>query len=291
MAKTRLGGLGKGLDALFVDNNTNNNSVTLSISEIEPNKDQPRKTFSPDALAELADSIREHGILQPLLVRPLPSGRYQLIAGERRWRASRMAGLTDLPVVIREMTDTEAMQLALIENLQREDLNPVEEAMGYRQLIDTCGLTQEKVAASVGKSRPAVANALRLLNLPGEVLEMVQIGSVSAGHAKALLALEDDALIRENALKIQSGRVTVRDIERMSKKRKHPEKRPSPTPEKNNAYTEIELAIESELGRRAVIKPSSGGGGTLQLDFFTAEDLCDLVEKLTGQTCSLERSL
>lgn len=162
----RKGGLGKGLDALFIDNTTDNGAVTLRISEIEPNRSQPRKEFDESALADLADSIREHGVIQPLLVRPLPTGGYQLVAGERRWRASRMAGLGEVPVVIRELSDHEAMELALIENLQRQDLNPMEEALGYRSLMEEYQMTQEEVAKAIGKSRPATANSLRLLALP-----------------------------------------------------------------------------------------------------------------------------
>ena len=161
----RKGGLGKGLDALFIDNTTDNGPVTLRISEIEPNRSQPRKEFDEAALADLADSIREHGVIQPLLVRPLPSGGYQLVAGERRWRAARLAGLREVPVVVIEADDKKAMELALIENLQRADLTPIEEARGYQQLIGEYGLTQEQVADRVSKSRPAVANAMRLLSL------------------------------------------------------------------------------------------------------------------------------
>ena len=189
----RKSGLGKGLDALFVDNSTDhaNGVVTLRISEIEPNKNQPRKDFDENALAQLADSIAEHGVLQPLLVRPMTNGGYQLVAGERRWRASKMAGLSEVPVVVQEMTDTEAMEIGLIENLQREDLNPIEEALGYRELIDAHQMTQDMVAQRVGKSRPVVANALRLLNLPDGVVKMVRSGALSAGHARALLSIDD----------------------------------------------------------------------------------------------------
>ena len=292
MARARQGGLGKGLEALFVDNNSaSNGTITLNISEIEPNKDQPRKTFSQESLAELADSIRTHGVLQPLLVRPLPNGRYQLIAGERRWRASRMAGISELPVVIREMSDLEAMELALIENLQREDLNPIEEALGYRQLMETCGLTQEKVASSVGKSRPAVANALRLLNLPNPVLQMVQEGEISAGHAKALLALEDEGLILENAQKVRQDKITVREIERLAKKLKSGERSTHPVkamdPERT-VLIQLELSMQEEMGRQVHIKTGNGSGGSLVLEFFDRKDLSDLVSKLTGQKCSIE---
>ena len=187
MAKKQ-SGLGKGLGALMLENTTEDMVATntLPISEIIPNKEQPRKTFDEDALAELAESIKQHGVLQPLLVRPLPSGGYQLVAGERRWRASRMAKLREVPVVVKELTDTETMEIAIIENLQREDLNPIEEAEGLQALIDKCGFTQEEVAASVGKSRSAIANSLRLLRLPQEVRDMTREGSISAGHARAL---------------------------------------------------------------------------------------------------------
>lgn len=188
----KLGGLGKGLDAIFIENDTNdsNNNVFLKISDIEPNRDQPRKDFNEEALRELADSIATHGVLQPLLVRPLAGGGYQLVAGERRWRASRMAGLSEVPVVIREMTDSEMTQIALIENLQREDLNSVEEALGYKSLMDAYNLTQDEVAKAVGKSRPAVANVMRLLNLPEEIQNMLKEGKISAGHARALLGID-----------------------------------------------------------------------------------------------------
>jgi len=294
MARNRPGGLGKGLDALFADNSSTENSTTLPVSEIEPNQDQPRKSFSQESLAELADSIRDHGILQPLLVRPMPTGRYQLIAGERRWRAARMAGENSVPVIIREMTDQEAMELALIENLQREDLNPVEEAMGYRQLIEQYNMTQEKVAQVVGKSRPSVANALRLLNLPEDVLGMVQQGRVSAGHARALLALEEPQMIRENAAKVLADKITVRDIEQMARKKKNAEKQALSGTSKivgktpHSVYQELELALEEELGRHVTVRPiGKEGAGSLTINFFDTKDLCDLANRLTGQPCSL----
>lgn len=200
MAK-KMSGLGKGLGALMLENSTQEmlTENELPINEIIPNRDQPRKTFDEAALEELAESIKQHGVLQPLLVRPIPSGGYQLVAGERRWRACRMAGLNKVPVVIKELTDTETMEIAIIENLQREDLNPIEEAEGLQALIDKCGYTQEEVAASVGKSRPAIANSLRLLRLPQEVRDMTKNGEISAGHARALLAFDNDAMMLEAA--------------------------------------------------------------------------------------------
>ena len=197
MAPKKKNGLGKGLDALFIDNSTEDvkSAVKLNINDIEPKRDQPRKTFDEAALSELADSIALHGVIQPLLVRPISDGGYQLIAGERRWRASRLAGLTEVPVVIREMTDSEAMELALIENLQREDLNPIEEAEGYKLLMDTYSLTQEQAAERVGKSRPAVANAMRLLSLPKEVLDLIKEGRISSGLGRTLLGLNDKSMM------------------------------------------------------------------------------------------------
>ena len=206
-------GLGKGLEALFADNDTADVAVsTLQIGEIEPNSEQPRREFSPEALDSLAASIREHGVLQPLVVRPRPNGRYQIVAGERRWRAARIAGLTDLPVVIRELTDEQAFEIALVENLVRADLNPIEEAMGYRTLMERFSMTQERVAQRVGRSRPAVANALRLLTLPDGVVEMLRRGDLSAGHARALLPLEQ-AAASELAKRIITQGLSVRQAE------------------------------------------------------------------------------
>ena len=286
MARAKKGGLGKGLDALFMDNETVDSGgvVTLRLSQIEPNRDQPRKIFSEEALNELADSIREHGVLQPLLVRPLPGGSYQLVAGERRWRASRMAGLQEVPVVIREMDEEQAMEIALIENLQREDLNAIEEATGYKQLMERYGMTQEQVAKRVGKSRPAIANALRLLNLPPKVMDMVGEGEVSPGHARALLAFDDQDRIVEIAQKVKTGKYSVRDIERMAKNQDEKKEKAAKAPEepawggKSAFLTEMEIAMSMEMGRKVRIIPN-GEGGTLQIQFWDEEDLKSLVEK------------
>lgn len=286
MARAKKGGLGKGLDALFMDNETVDSGgvVTLRLSEIEPNRDQPRKIFSEEALNELADSIREHGVLQPLLVRPLPGGSYQLVAGERRWRASRMAGLQEVPVVIREMDEEQAMEIALIENLQREDLNAIEEATGYKQLMERYGMTQEQVAKRVGKSRPAIANALRLLNLPQKVMDMVGEGEVSPGHARALLAFDDQDRIVEVAQKVKTGKYSVRDIERMAKNQDEKKEKAAKAPEepawggKSAFLTEMEIAMSMEMGRKVRIIPN-GEGGTLQIQFWDEEDLKSLAEK------------
>ena len=209
------GGLGRGLDALFNENSTENGGViNVSLNDIEPNREQPRKDFDEEALSELAESIAEHGLIQPIVVKPKTNGRYSIIAGERRWRACRIAGLYEVPVVIKDADPQELMELALIENLQREDLNAVEEALGYRSLIDSFGLTQEEVAKRMGKSRTAVTNALRLLNLTDEELQALRMGAITAGHARALLTLEDEELMKELSVFIDEsgdfGEITER---------------------------------------------------------------------------------
>ena len=276
----RKGGLGKGLDALFIDNTTDNGAVTLRISEIEPNRSQPRKEFDESALADLADSIREHGVIQPLLVRPLPTGGYQLVAGERRWRASRMAGLGEVPVVIRELSDHEAMELALIENLQRQDLNPMEEALGYRSLMEEYQMTQEEVAKAIGKSRPAIANSLRLLALPQQVVDLIREGKLSAGHGRALLALEEESAILEAAQTAVKKHWTVREIEKMAQS-SHKKTKVSTGPDKDHYYTELELALSQVLGRQVTIT-SKGKNRTLSIAFFDKEDLSALASRRCG---------
>ena len=282
MAPKKKAGLGKGLDALFIDNSIEENGDKLvNINDIEPNRDQPRKFFDDEALKELSDSIAMHGVIQPLLVRPLSDGGYQLIAGERRWRASRMAGLTQVPVVVREMTDMEAMELTLIENLQREDLNPIEEAEGYKLLMDTYSFTQEQAAEKVGKSRPAVANAMRLLVLPQEVLDMVKQGIISAGHARTLIPLSDDNLIIKLAEEISQKELSVRETERIVKTLLKPKSEIVKKKKKRDAYfDECEIAIREELGRMAKINVSKGNKGTLELEFFSKEDLQSILEAL-----------
>ena len=276
------GGLGRGLDALFADNSVEENSsasaVKLSLNEIEPNKDQPRKTFDEKALSELADSIAQHGVIQPLLVRPMPDGSYQLVAGERRWRAARRAGLSEVPVVIREMSDSEMMELALIENLQREDLNPIEEAEGLQQLIHTYGLTQETAAARVGRSRPAIANALRLLSLPTPILELTRDGKISAGHARALLSLNDEEKMVEIADQILKKEISVREVERLAKAAAKEKKQPENHPlRRDTFYDEVELALTNSLGRRFKVNLNKKENrGTIEIEFFDQNDLTDL---------------
>ena len=276
------GGLGRGLDALFADNSVEENSsasaVKLSLNEIEPNKDQPRKTFDEKALSELADSIAQHGVIQPLLVRPMPDGSYQLVAGERRWRAARRAGLSEVPVVIREMSDSEMMELALIENLQREDLNPIEEAEGLQHLIHTYGLTQEAAAARVGRSRPAIANALRLLSLPTPILELTRDGKISAGHARALLSLNDEEKMVEIADQILKKEISVREVERLAKAAAKEKKQPENHPlRRDTFYDEVELALTNSLGRRIKVNLNKKENrGTIEIEFFDQNDLTDL---------------
>lgn len=279
------GGLGRGLDALFADNSieeiASTSAVKLKIMDIEPNRDQPRKIFDKDALAELADSIAKHGVIQPLLVRPMPDGSYQLVAGERRWRASRMAGLTEVPVVIKELSDDEAMALALIENLQREDLNAIEEAQGIKALMDTLSLTQDEAAERVGKSRPAVANALRLLKLPDSVIALVSDGKLSPGHARALLGFKDEQDIIETADLIIEKGLTVRDVEKLVKKRNKEPKAEKPATRRASYYDEVELALTDFLGRKVKVGTKPGKeSGVLEIDFFDKDDLTRLADVL-----------
>lgn len=278
----KFGGLGKGLETIFAENETedSNSSVMLKISEIEPNRSQPRKDFDENSLSDLAQSISQHGLLQPLLVRPLPIGGYQIVAGERRYRACRMAGLTEVPVTIRELSDTETMELALIENLQREDLSPIEEALGYKALIDEHGFSQEEVATSVGKSRPAIANSLRILKLPDSVLEYVKQDKISAGHARALLMLDNEEDMLELAELIYKKDLSVRQAEKLAKKK--PEVEEDTQPErKPSFYSMVELALNESLGRKIKVNKNKGKqGGVLQIEFYSDEELTELSNKL-----------
>lgn len=271
-------GLGRGLESLFNENQTPNQSLKqLRLSEIEPNENQPRKDFSQQALQELADSIKQHGLLQPIVVRPTNSLNYQIVAGERRWRASRLAGLESVPVIIKEMTDDECRTLALIENLQREDLNAVEEALGYKQLMEKNHLTQEGVAEVVGKSRSAVANAIRLLNLPENILELLKNGKISSGHARAMLSIDDDELL-DLAVEMSLAGASVRQIEKLasSKPKKTEVKRATPT-----YYKEVQIALTKALGRK--IKITKGEKkSTLEIEFYSDSELTDLA-KLLGK--------
>ena len=282
-------GLGKGLDALFLDNETADGGslMTLRIADIEPNKEQPRKAFQPEALAELADSIREHGVLQPVVVRSLPGGVYQIIAGERRWRASRLAGLTEIPAIVIEADDQKVRELALIENLQRQDLTPLEEAEGYRSLMEHSGMTQEEVAARLGKSRPVVANSLRLLNLPDEVKKLLAEGRLSAGHARLLASRPEEEAIAAAQEVLRRG-MNVRDLEAQLKRERDAARRAAgrkadrqEDPWGDKQLREMQLALQEELGRRVTIN-RRGVGGILTVEYNSMDDLSDLVDRLTG---------
>ncbi|MCQ2455608.1 MAG: ParB/RepB/Spo0J family partition protein [Clostridia bacterium] len=273
------GGLGRGLDSLFSENSTENERVvTVKLTDIEPNKEQPRKDFDEQSINELADSIAKHGLIQPIVVKPNANGTYSIIAGERRWRACRQADLYEVPVVIKDVEGEAVMELALIENLQRENLNSVEEALGYKALIDTYGLTQEEVANSVGKSRSAVTNSLRLLSLGEKELEALRKGLITAGHARALLAIEDKQQ-RESAYELAVNGGSVREIEAAGKISAKSKKRTA-TP-KDTYFKEVEIALKEELGRKVVVKPSGKNGGTITLPFFSKEELDEIVKNLT----------
>ena len=278
-------GLGKGLGALFgefppADQQPQAPDRTLPIQKIEPNPLQPRKDFDPDALQDLAASIALHGLIQPLAVRPGENGFYQIIAGERRRRAARLAGLTEVPVVILDADEQTAAELALIENLQRQDLNPVEEAMGYQRLLDEFGMTQDQTAQRVGKSRPAVANALRLLSLPEDILEMLSDGRLTAGHARAVLTLKEPALQRQAAQKIAALDLSVRQAELLC--RSMARNKPEPEPEtvlQVDYIAECERSLSRRLGRG--VKITNGKRkGHLDLEFYGPDDLQELLDAL-----------
>jgi len=277
-------GLGKGLDSLLRDDliaGDSSPASSLPLSQIESCSSQPRKRFDPEKLEELADSIREHGVIQPLAVRKLASGYYQIIAGERRWRAARMAGLTEVPVVILEANDRKAMELAMIENLQREDLNPMEEAEGYRSLIDNYGMTQEQAAQQVGKSRSAVANAMRLLQLSEEIRSMVESEQLSAGHARTLLPLSP-ALQAEAAKLILAGGLSVRQTEQLVKKLQTQQPKPEKKAKDSAAVdyaAEAARELSGKLGRACRISQGRKKGH-IEIEYYGMDDLNDLLEAL-----------
>lgn len=269
-------------DELFFDNNIGSEGVsTLRISEIEPNKNQPRKSFNNETLKQLADSITEHGVLQPLIVRSIAAGNYMIIAGERRWRAAKMAGLSEIPVIIRDdLSDEQAMQIAMIENLQRENLNPIEEALGYKELIDRFGMTQDKLAQVLGKARSSVANSLGLLALPNGVQELLRNGSLSAGHCKALKKVKDAALMTELAHKAAEGELSVRQVEAIAKReaaRLEEEKDKKELKPRLSYYTEIEVSLSELLGTKVRISEGKSGN-VLQIDFSDKEQLEGIVK-------------
>ncbi len=275
-------GLGRGFDAIFADNSVEEISSTacavkIKLMDIEPNRDQPRKNFDEAALNELAESIKLHGVLQPLLVRPMADGSYQLVAGERRWRASRLAGLTEVPAVVRELTDAQVAELALVENLQREDLNPIEEARGYKELADKYDYTQEEISNLVGSSRSAIANALRLLTLPAEITAMLESGALSSGHARALLTVEDDSLKLPLAELIVKEGLSVREAERLARGAIKTEPKGKHRKKRNPYYDEVELALSNVLARKVRVTKSNKNG-TIEIEFFDDEDLKKLIK-------------
>ncbi|MCD7859210.1 MAG: ParB/RepB/Spo0J family partition protein [Firmicutes bacterium] len=276
-------GLGKGLGALLGEFDDNSGADTpyrlLPLHRVEPNPDQPRRDFDDEELENLAASIRLHGVIQPLTVREMPTGYYQIIAGERRWRAARMAQLPEIPCVVVEADDRKATELALIENLQRQDLNPVEEALGYQSLIDDYGLTQEEAAARVGKSRPAVTNALRLLNLCPPVLEQVRAGKLSAGHARAVLSLKSEKKQISAAQKITALGLSVRQAELLCKNMSAEPKPPAEEPLKVDYIGECEKGLRKQLGRGVKIV-SGKRKGRVELEFYGQEDLQVLLDRL-----------
>ena len=285
MAAKEKKGLGAGLGALFGEENVQGEDVsTLPLAKIEPRTEQPREFFDEEALQSLADSIARYGLIQPITVRPLPSGYYQIIAGERRWRAARLAGLTEVPVRIMEADDRTTAELALVENLQREDLNPIEEARGYQLLIEEYGFTQEEAAKSVGKSRPAVANARRLLNLAPEVMRLVETGELSAGHARALVSVSEPGLQLQAAKEILSKALSVRKAEALAakvlKKSKEEEKEDVPETEDGVDYAkEVSSELSKLFGRKVLLKDKKGNG-KIELEYYGADDREFLIGKL-----------
>ena len=275
MAKGR-GGLGRGLESLFEDAapsfESDTRIETLPLREIEPDPGQPRKTFDDETLAELSASIAEHGLLQPIAVRPKPSGGYLIVAGERRWRASRMAGLTEVPVIVKDVTDEQAMELALVENLQREDLDPVEEAAGIRELMTRCDLTQEQAARKLGKSRSALANSLRLLSLPETVLELLKSGFITIGHAKVILGLPTPELQKEAAQMIADNQLNVRQAEALCKKLAKPAKEPVAAPLPSALPVEVEESLKQALGSEVRVAYHDGKG-KLTVHFYSDDQL------------------
>lgn len=275
-------GLGRGFDAIFADNaveeiSETHSAVKLKLTDIEPNRNQPRKNFDEEALNDLAHSIELHGVLQPLLVRPCPDGSYQLVAGERRWRASRLAGLTEVPVIIKELTDAQVAELALVENLQREDLDPIEEALGFKELSEKYEYTQEEISNLVGCSRPAIANALRLLTLPEEIIKYISERKLSPGHARALLTLESDELKMKLADAVIKDGLSVRDTERLARSLAKEPAKGKRAKKRDPYYDEVELSLSSVLKRKVHVTKSAKNG-KLEIEFFDDDDLKKLLK-------------
>lgn len=283
-------GLGKGLDALFEDNNneSSNGVLTLRISEVEPNKNQPRQNFDEESIANLAESIRENGLIQPIVVRKSAMG-YQIIAGERRWRACRMLGMNEITAVVKEFDDEQVAKAALIENIQRENLNPIEEAAAYKDLLEKYNMTQEQLSKVIGKSRSSIANSVRMLEMPEAIQQMLISGKLSLGQAKAIASAKDKETMEQIARQASDGKLTVREIEKLIAKQEE-EDAPSEqaeVPDENsrrvrNYCTEMEIALRERLGRKVKIAPAAdGNGGKITLDYFGMDDLASLAQKLT----------
>ena len=291
MAAKEKKGLGIGLDALFAANDIEDDEsselLILPISKVEPRREQPREYFDEQALQDLADSIAQFGVIQPVVTRKLDNGYYQIIAGERRWRASRLAGLTEIPVRVIEADDRRTAELALVENLQREDLNPIEEAKGYKTLMEEYGLTQEETAKSVGRSRPAITNALRLLNLSAAVMDLVEKGELSAGHARALVSIDDGNEQFELANQIIANSYSVRKTEQLCAK--HNKEKNSVTAEPEKKETSIDYAAEvakelTKMLNRKVKLVEGSRSGRIELEFYGADDREALIEQLKKLT-------
>lgn len=283
MAKRRIK---SDFSSIFDDNNLAEDSENLSslrLTELEPNKNQPRKNFDKEALEQLATSIRENGVIQPLLVRPLATGNYQIIAGERRWRASKIAGLSEVPVVIRDdLSEEQVMQIALIENLQRENLNPIEEALGYKELIDNYNMTQDQLAKSLGKARSSIANSLGLLTLPKSVKDLLQQGELSAGHCKALKSIKDPALMTEIAYRAADGELSVRSIESIAKREAKKSEEKQEAKPRLAYYTEVELSLAELFGTKVRISEGKNTN-TLQISFDSKEQLEGIMKALINK--------
>ena len=277
------GVLNQRFNSIFDDNSFDEDDEgvsTLKLTDIEPNKSQPRKNFDITALNTLADSIRQNGVIQPLLVRSMPDGTYQIVAGERRWRAAKMAGLTEVPVLVKELTDLQAQQIALIENLQRENLNPIEEANGYKMLMDNFEFTQEEIANRVSKNRATITNSMRLLKLDIRVQDMLAEGKISSGHARALLGLEEGERQYQVAAKIIEEKLSVRDVEKLVKMMNRPpkEKKPEKGPDIDLIYRQVEDKLKSIMGTKVVINQKDKNKGRIEIEYYSQEELERLIE-------------
>ena len=281
-------GLGRGLEAVFEENlvdleDSGKVETTLRLSQIEPDKNQPRKHFEEDAMEQLSASIKAHGLIQPIIVTPIGDDRYRIIAGERRWRACRMAGLEEVPVLIREYSAQEISEISLIENLQREDLNPIEEALGYRNLMDVYGMTQEKIADTVSKSRSAVANTLRLLALPEQILDFIKTTELSAGHARALLSVDDADTQLALANRIITEGLSVRQTEELVKKtKKEPKATITTDPAVAQALRELETRASAKVGNKVTIRHKPGNKGRVEIQYHSVDELEKIIEILEG---------